>query len=495
MSTLSELLPAGGGGATADFVASGTLPNGSPVILKSDGTVVAVAQSGGGSANIPSSPEIVFSTSIRDSAIAFDPNTADKFVAVYQDYSNSQNSTAVVGTVSGSTITFGTPVVFESSQTGAQFDVAFDPNTANKFVIVCRISLGLAIVGTVSGTSLSFATPVAFNSVTTQAPSISFDPNNSGKFVIAYVDTGGSGKGEAIVGTLSGTSLSFSTSLAFNTGNNADDTVVAFDPNTANSFVIAYKDTAGDGTAIVGTVSGTSLSFGTAVIFNSGSSSAGISIAFEPNTANRFIISYTAQNNNGYGTVSVGTVSGTSVSFATKVVFNSATSVRTGIAFDPAGSNSFVVSYGDNGNSSANTVILGTLSGTTASFGSSFVMNAGLTFAYSPVSFNAGTAGQFILVYRDAANSSKGTVRLGQLAVANTNLTATNFIGIATESTSSGDTATISVQGGLSTNQTGLTIGATYYVQPAGTLATSAGTPSVEAGKALSATNLLIKDL
>ncbi len=44
MSTLSELLPSGGAGKVMDFVASGTLPNGKPVVLKSDGTVEVVAE-------------------------------------------------------------------------------------------------------------------------------------------------------------------------------------------------------------------------------------------------------------------------------------------------------------------------------------------------------------------------------------------------------------------------------------------------------------------
>ena len=38
MSNLSELLPAGAGGKNVSFVASGTLPNGTAVVLKSDGT-------------------------------------------------------------------------------------------------------------------------------------------------------------------------------------------------------------------------------------------------------------------------------------------------------------------------------------------------------------------------------------------------------------------------------------------------------------------------
>ena len=46
MSNLSELIPAGSGGKTAEFVASGALPNGQSVILNANGTITAVAGSG-----------------------------------------------------------------------------------------------------------------------------------------------------------------------------------------------------------------------------------------------------------------------------------------------------------------------------------------------------------------------------------------------------------------------------------------------------------------
>ena len=56
-----------------------------------------------------------------------------------------------------------------------------------------------------------------------------------------------------------------------------------------------------------------------------------------------------------------------------------------------------------------------------------------------------------------------------------------------------GDTAEITLQGGLLINQTGLITGATYYVQEDGTLGTNADTINVIAGKALSSTKLLLK--
>jgi hypothetical protein len=73
------------------------------------------------------------------------------------------------------------------------------------------------------------------------------------------------------------------------------------------------------------------------------------------------------------------------------------------------------------------------------------------------------------------------------------NMTTTNFLGTATTVYSDGDTATILLQGGVSTNQTGLVLGSVYYVQADGTLSTVTDDPSVIAGKALSATSLLLK--
>ena len=73
-----------------------------------------------------------------------------------------------------------------------------------------------------------------------------------------------------------------------------------------------------------------------------------------------------------------------------------------------------------------------------------------------------------------------------------TSTDADKFIGFSTAAYSNGQTATIAVVGNTST-QSSLTAGLKYYVQKNGTLATTADTPSVEAGIALSSTKLLIK--
>ena len=73
-----------------------------------------------------------------------------------------------------------------------------------------------------------------------------------------------------------------------------------------------------------------------------------------------------------------------------------------------------------------------------------------------------------------------------------TNMTADNFIGFSTAGYSSGQTATIAVVGNTTTKSS-LTAGSKHYVQKNGSLSTTADTPSVVAGLALSSTKLLIK--
>ena len=67
------------------------------------------------------------------------------------------------------------------------------------------------------------------------------------------------------------------------------------------------------------------------------------------------------------------------------------------------------------------------------------------------------------------------------------------FVGFVGSSFSASSTATIQVVGNINANQSGLTPGSKYYVQKDGSIADTAGNPSVYAGRALSATSLLIK--
>jgi hypothetical protein len=120
--------------------------------------------------------------------------------------------------------------------------------------------------------------------------------------------------------------------------------------STNNKIVIAYRDVGNSsyGTAIVGTVSGTSISFGTAVVFES-ANSIYISATYD-STNNKIVIAYQDGGNSSYGTAIVGTVSGTSISFGTAVVFESANSTYISTTYDST-NNKIVIAYRDGGNS------------------------------------------------------------------------------------------------------------------------------------------------
>ena len=102
-----------------------------------------------------------------------------------------------------------------------------------------------------------------------------------------------------------------------------------------------------------------------------------------------------------------------------------------------------------------------------------------------------GTSKRVALSYRSTTGSD-GDVQVLRTAASST-LTASNMIGFTgADSYTNGQTATVKVVGNVST-QSGLTPGEKYYVQDNGTLATTAGSISVVAGRALSATQLLIQ--
>jgi hypothetical protein len=460
MSNLSELLPAGAGAKSAEFVASGTLGSGVTVALKADGTVeavAAVAQSAG-------SPVVFESANVQFVTSTFDSNS-NKVVIAYRDLGNSIYGTAIVGTVSGTNISFGTAVVFQSS-TIDYTSITFD-STLNKVVIAYRnegnSDYGTAIVGTVSGTSISFGTPVVFASSNSVYESITYDSIN-GKVVIAYANNSSSSRGTAIVGTVSGTSISFGSATVFESTDSSF--ISATYDSTNGKIVIAYRDYVNSeyGTAIVGTVSGTSISFGAASVFES-AATIYIATSFD-STNNKVVIVYRDVGNADSGTAVVGTVSGTSISFGTAVSWTGDSSYYS--ATYDASAGKMVISYRDDLNVGNGTVVSATVSGTSISFDTPLVFEAA-SVSYTSAVFDSN-ANKVAIAYRDVGNSYYGTSVV--FAVTSTN--SADFVGITDQAIADTATGAVIVQGGVSEKLSGLTVGADYYVQDDGGLAAGA---------------------
>jgi len=463
-------------------VASGVLPSGVPVVVNADGTVSTIT---GQSEDLGSS--VVFEAArARYISSVFDSNS-NKVVIVYQDQDNTSAGTAIVGTVSGTSISFGSPATFTGD--ASYISAAFDSNS-NKVVAFYgdanNSGYGTAIVGTVSGTSISFGTAVVFQSGGINSTSSTFDSANN-KVVAAYRNDGASARGTAVVGTVSGTSISFGSSVQFNTAA-TNYTSSVFDSNS-NKIVITYSDAGNSsyGTAIVGTVSGTSISFGTSVVFNAASTE-GAALVFDSN-ANKVVMGYPNTSNSYYATAIVGTVSGTSISFGSpSVIFEDSSDKMSG-AFDSSTSQVVFAIY-DNGSSTSGVVVVAKISGSSVS-------------ASSPTTFFTGRVNYPSAVYDSNAEKTvisyyteDGSPAYGYSAVfqaGSTTLTSDNYIGTAATGAPDGKAAKINAKGFIDDNQTGLTPGQSYYVQTDGTLSTTAGDPSVFAGTAVAATKLIVK--
>ena len=469
-----------------NFVASGTIANGATVIIKDDGTVGIVTVTGSLDPSVGS--EVLFnSAATMYTSSTYDSNSG-KVVIAYQDDGNSDYGTAVVGTVSGTSISFGSEVVFESAGT-THISCTYDSSSEKVVIAYCgnNDSNGEAIVGTVSGTSISFGTAVQYESGGTSYNSIVYDSTNQ-KVVIAYHDRGNSDHGTAIVGTVSGTSISFGTAVVFESAK-TDFTSATYDSDDGK-VVIAYNDDANSdyGTAIVGTVSGTSISFGSAAVFNSGTTES-ISSAYD-STNQKVVIVYSDLSNSSYGTAIVGTVSGTAISFGSEVVFNSGSTEQISSAYDSA-NGKVDIAYRDAGNSSYGTAIVGTVSGTAISFGSEVVFNNTGATNHTSSTYDSAN-GKVVIAYRDDSNANQGTSVVFSTTQQTTNLTTENYIGIAGESISNAATGKVNVVGGVNSGQSGLTTAKTYYVAPTGILTTTAGNPSVVAGTSISDTKIIV---
>ena len=127
-------------------VASGTLPSGQPVVVNADGTVSVVSETV--NTETVGTAVVYEAAGVTDQGVAYDAN-AQKIVISYKDQGNSNVGTAIVGTVSGNSISFGTPVVFDSSIVrGLEYytGVIFEANLVSK-----DNDKNLPVIGSVGG--------------------------------------------------------------------------------------------------------------------------------------------------------------------------------------------------------------------------------------------------------------------------------------------------------------------------------------------------------
>ena len=471
-------------------VASGALASGDTVVVNADGTVsVAAAVSAStGSKSAFNSINTSFCTSVFDSS-------NNKHIIVYRSGTATRYIVATVA--SNGSVSYGTDAQIDNSDNDS-IAACFD-STNNRIVIVFRYggdsNHGYARVGSLSGTTVSWGNPTEFNNANTGDISISFD-STAGKVVIGYFNYGNSQYGTAIVGTVSGTSISFGTAVVYNSQITRDNRAIYDSAN--DKTVIAFRDryeTSNDfGLAIVGTISGTGISFGSSQRFSSASTGGVDHVlgTFDSSNNKIFIAYKNMVGNANSGTAVVGTVSGTSITFGTPVEFDAGTFGEEPECVFDTNANKVIIAYKvtvSGSYSNHGYAIAGAVSGTSITFDPKVAYNAATT-RYPAISFDSNV-NKNLIPFSDGGNSEYGYTNT--FSPISTNLTAENYIGIASNGYATGQAATINAKGFIDDNQSSLTAGQSYYVQTNGDLGLTAADPSVFAGTAVSATKLIVK--
>lgn len=501
--TSGQVLTSGGSGAaptwasppasagTVTAVASGSLADGSAVILNSNGTVSVVAStSASTTASIPltnatTSYAIQQTTS---TAASFDPST--NTVVVFFADNSSYNLYAVAGTISGTTITFGTGVlnIFAASISGSLswgFGAVFMPAVNMHVVFFNRNSgdvVSRMVYTTGTGTNTSVTTVSGggqtIMSGSVVGPKCVYDPV-SGLAVVVACNRDNSNAVQVCTVSVSATTVTANSIVTVLAGGYNHSPNICYDP-TDNKILIIGQGTSSYTFAAVGTISGTSISFGTPTAIQSAAGAFYNCCAIAYSVADSKVFVAYGLESISQPRGAVGTVSGTSISFGTPQAFGYGTTSNLPFSaayYATTGKVYFLQSY---------VQLRIDFSGTTFATAYEYGYSG---FTYGALSYLNGLDMLLIVGARYSGGSYYPAV--ATTTAYSTNLTSNNFLGFSSSSYTNGQTATISTVGSTVTNQSGLTTATKYYVGPSGTLGVNSGQPY--AGLAMSATKLVVK--
>jgi len=481
--------------------ASGAIAANRAVLIKTDGTyeqVTGVAQNMGSTRAFFDRYGVI--------AGAYNPDLSN-FAFLYNDPGNGYYTTSVVGSISGTTISWGTPQVARSENGGGDSQaMGYDP-TYNRYIGFTKntgdsnkIRL---LLGTASGTSITWND--WGNPAFTQA-------NGADHYDVCY-NTSGNLR-HALVYMGGGSQICIAEFEVVNPGNSIS--VLASDyvwsSSGYNNCYICYDST--NNCYLVTATKQNNNWYGSVRVMNSGQlpSPPGqqwdmgpyvrpYGIAHDPVSGNTCVLWYNTSNYNLFlqSTTSVNTGSG-NIQYGSAVQVNDGGSSFSGagLTYDP-NAKKFVVSYSySTGGSHAITATVS--SAGVITLDTRMVINAGGIYSTSAQKSMANlfdpSSNKIATVYQDAGNNigngSEGGY--GRVITAGyNNLVADRYIGFSAEGATNGQTVKVKTKSNTVT-QSGLTTTSRYYIQGVdGTVGSSPDNPSVDVGIALNSNNVLLQ--
>jgi len=467
MSNLSELLPAGAGAKSAEFVASGTLGSGQTVVLKTDGTVEAISATA-----IPPSlgtKQTYTTNNAYTNDIADVGN--DKIIIFYADASNSFYPTAVVGTISGTTITFASPVVVESAGNQDRVSVVYSSTDSVAIFAWTVSTAGRIRKASLSGTTLTFGTaqnftgsqrgfePTLVMAETENYAILIYRREASSYYAFYRNQECGNGTTVSQAGETSLWSANVS-SLSLAASSSLGEVVFGMKDSGTGYLMSAALPAA--------YTTGFSLSSRTSI-----GSVGSIEISGYNDSLDRGVVYWSTGLYKYTRVFSTAGASGVTLQGSNTLVdygSSNDTNIATSIATDGS---SIAFSYRDSANNNYGTVRLGTMTSTSVTITNPYPAAATLVTDYTvPISNKANDikyiTSQGVYVYGGKDQDvSDGVSHIITEASSNS----ADFIGITDQAIADTATGAVIVQGGVSEKVSGLTVGADYYVQDDGSLA------------------------
>lgn len=460
----------------AQFTATGNINAGQPVALRSDGTVEAVSQTI--TDDVENGPTVLTagSAGANLNKVVYDALN-DRYVAAYIAGTTAY---VAVGTLSGTTMTWGTAVALNASGTAYEVDVVYDTGL-NKVVVGYQYGTAIearTVTGTGTTATLNTAASIATASFADNGQfAMTYSPGQSRTYFVYYA----SGPyGRAI--TISGDTITAQTAYNFSALTAAD---YRYSYRLVETTSSQLKFFAIDSAVTSSKFCSINISANVMTVSSNGNLFAPGSTVYLGN-----VIAVPNQDTAiiqvNYGTTpAICAIKGTTVLFSTlshvSVSGAGGSNQKANIAFVVNGAEVQAI-YGTSSQlhiasvGYTNKVVFAyarTLSTTTQAFNKSVVLRNGV---YVMVATNSTT------------NTRATTFTLGRKT---TNFL--NYIGVSTQTVTNGQSVSVTIPSGVNNSVSGLTAGTVYSLAPNGTLfASTTAYPRV--GVALSATSILIDD-
>lgn len=433
----------------------------------------------------------------------------------------------------------GAPYVFSYAPNAyTRHQLAYDQSNGKVLFVFSDVAgaTGAAHVGTMSGTSITYGSEYGIGGPG-DFYGVSYDVS-AGKFLIAYRDTAASNIGKCVVATVSGTTVTFGTPVTFSAS--AVRNIVCEYCPSAGVTVISYLDNVSlKMQCIPAHISGTTITLGTAAELTAAGKivTGSHGLAYDA-ASSKVLLTACDTDNSGYPFGCVLTVSASTITYGTPVVFGSVGATAARPAPLSSADGLAVVTSGSTG-----IVRRATITGTAPAFGAPVEWSAAALTAPYPVSVGADriaiyyndmvgavTAGYptcITVLYngdgfrvapalRITSNETVPALKAIAYNTADQKSAITlsspfssasyvytpgeffsNFqdvIGVALEDKLAGQSCRIVPLGGIDTTTTGLSIGQDYYITGAGVRTTTAGT-NVYVGRAVAPDQLLLRSV